>query len=358
MAEIRAKDLAKKLGISTAAVSMALNGKPGVSRSTRDKVISAAAEMGYATPKARQSEKNAGNIISFVIFLGAGVAEQSTFSTFVLRGVEASAKEHGYRVLIHYVYSDRPWEEQLRTILNDSRGAILLGTDITEEQRNMLLPLYHQINVPVVVVDNFILSAHVDCVGNDNTYGAKSAVSYLIDCGHRSVGYLRAKQRVVNFIDRELGVRLSMQEHADLGLSQLQIVDVDISTETAYEDMRDWLLAGHKPVSAYFAENDMVAAACIRALKEQGYRVPEDVSVIGFDDVQICEMMEPRITTMHAFKERLGKTAFWLLETRIKNGDTLQTAHRSGLMKIALSLQLKERESVRRIESSEPNEGV
>ena len=349
MADVTAKDLAKTLGISAAAVSMALNGKPGVSRETRDKVLSAAAESGYTTPKARQSEKKHNNIISFVIYLGAGVAEQSTFSTFVLRGVEAAAKEQGYRVLIHYIYENRPWEEQLRAILNDACGAILLGTDITEAQINRFMPLSQKITAPLVVVDNFILSAYVDCVGNDNVYGAKSAVSYLIECGHRSIGYLRARQRIVNFVDRELGIRLALGEHEQSNPSPLQVVDVDIATDKAYADMRDWLAAGNKPVSAYFAENDMVAAACIRALREQGYRVPDDVSVIGFDDVQICEVMEPRITTMHAFKERLGRTAFWLLETRLKNGDTLQTAHHSGLMKIALSLQVRERESVKHI---------
>jgi len=203
-------------------------------------------------------------------------------------------------------------------------------------------------SVPIVVVDNFLFSAYLDCVGNDNTYGVKSAISYLIGCGHRKIGYLRSKQRIVNFDDRELGIQLSLAEHKDLGLSPLTKIDVDISPDKAYQDIMSWLAAGNTPADAYFAENDMLAATFVRALKESGYRVPEDVSVIGFDDVQICEMIEPPITTMHAFKERLGRIAVNVLEFRIRSGDTAQTAAQTGLMKIALSLQLKERSSVRR----------
>jgi len=335
------------LGISTAAVSMALNGKPGVSTETRNKVLAAAAELGYVTPKSRQAEQQAKNIISFVIYSGIGVAEQTTFSNFVMRGAEAVAKEHGYRILVHYFYADQPWDQQIKHILHDACGVILLGTDITEPQRNMFFQFNRLINVPVVIVDNFLFSAYLDCVGNDNTYGVKSAVSYLIDCGHRKIGYLRSKQRIVNFDDRELGVTLSLAEHKDLGLAPLQVVNVDISPDKAYHDMIAWLKADNEPAEAYFAENDMLAATFIRALKECGYRVPADVSVIGFDDVQICEMIEPPITTMHAFKERLGRIAVNVLEFRIHSGDTLQTAAQSGLMKIALSLQLKERSSVK-----------
>ena len=109
MPEITAKDIAGQLGISTAAVSMALNGKPGVSSETRSKVLAAAAKIGYVTPKTRQSERQAKNIISFVIYVGIGVAEQTTFSTFVLRGAEAAAKSLGYRVLVHYFYANQPW---------------------------------------------------------------------------------------------------------------------------------------------------------------------------------------------------------------------------------------------------------
>ncbi|MDD3919970.1 MAG: LacI family DNA-binding transcriptional regulator [Eubacteriales bacterium] len=348
MSNITAKEIADKLGVSTAAVSMALNGKPGVSNETREAVMAEAARCGYVTPRAMRAKALPPKTISFVIYVGAGIAAQTTFSTFVLQGVEAAAKELGYRVLIHYLYSDHPIEKQLLAILDDTAGIVLLGTDITDEQRSTLeTQLFQRINTPVVMVDNFMFASTVDCVGNDNMFGAKAAVTYLIKCGHKKIGYLRSKQRIANFEDREVGVNLALSENGASGFAPLQTLSVDISSENAYTDVCHWLRDGNTPATAYFAENDVVAAAAIRAFTVQGYRVPEDVSVIGFDDVPICEMMQPRITTTHSFKERLGEVAVSILHQRIRANDTIQTAQRSGTMKIAIATQIKERDSVR-----------
>lgn len=349
MASITAKDIAERLGISAAAVSMALNGKSGVSEETRERVIDEAEKCGYITPRAWRATSNTTKTISFVIYVGAGIAAHTTFSTFVLQGVEASAKSLGYRVVLHYLYEDQPFEVQLPTITNDTCGIILLGTDITEKQRNSIsMQLHTTIDLPLVVVDNFLFASYVDCVGNDNMFGSKAAVSHLIRCGHRSIGYLRSRQRITNFEDREVGVRLALEENSDLNLAPLQIVDVDISSEAAYQDVCKWLKGSRPLAGAYFAENDIIAAAAIRAFSACGYKVPQDVSIIGFDDVPICEMTQPTITTMHSFKERLGEISVMQLHRRITAGDTARSTSKTGCMKIAMSLSVKERESVRK----------
>ncbi|MDD3921477.1 MAG: LacI family DNA-binding transcriptional regulator [Eubacteriales bacterium] len=313
MAHVTAREIAEHLGISAAAVSMALNGKRGVSEETRERVLAEAGKHGYSTPRAHRERKQPIRTISFVIYVGAGIAAQTSFSTFVLQGVDAAAKNYGYRVVVHYFYSSHPIEQQMHNILQDTAGIVLLGTDITEAQRDMLNDqLPKDMGIPIVMVDNFLFASYVDCVGNDNMYGAKSAVSYLLKCGHRRIGYLRSKQRIANFEDRDVGIRLALEEHANLNPAPLQTIEVDISSEIAYSDMCQWLDAGNKPADAYFAENDVLAAAAIRALMLHGYRVPNDVSVIGFDDVPICEMVDPSITTMHSFKERLGEFAVFL----------------------------------------------
>lgn len=350
MRNVTAKDIAKRLGISAAAVSMALNGKPGVSAETRERVAGEAARLGYRLPRANRADDRAVKNISFVVYVGAGIAEQTTFSTFVLQGIEAQAKSLGYRVVVHYLYEAEPFEEQWTTILNDTGGVIMLGTDITETQRDIMSRrLSSAVKTPLVVVDNFLFASYVDCVGNDNMFASKSAVSYLIRNGHRSIGYLRSRQRITNFEDREVGIRLAMDEHRSLGLTPLQVIDVDISSEKAYYDLCLWLGQKNEPAGAFFAENDMLAVAAIRAFTEYGWRVPDDVSVIGFDDVPICEMTQPKLTTMHSFKERLGEISVDRLHQRILDGDTAATASRSGVMKIAMSLSVKERESVRAV---------
>lgn len=345
MANITAKDIAERLGLSTASVSVALNGKPGVSQATREKILAAAAELGYALPKASAGD---GRLLCFLIYTdpAVGIAQESTFYTFVLKGIEDEAKELGYRVLIRYYYADRGFDEQMDDILGDLAGLVVLGTDMTAGRRPQLSPLTGGLDLPfpVVILDNFLFSSYVDCVGNDNLFGAKAALSHLIDLGHRTFGYLRARQRITNFDDREAGIRLALQEH--LPDAPLTIVDVDIAADRAYEDLCRWLEGRTALPDALFAENDVVAAAAIRALRARGIAVPQAVSVMGFDDIPICELVEPTITTVHSFKETLGREAVGLLHRRIAKGLTAAQVQAAGTIKLSLSTRIVTRGSV------------
>ena len=345
---VTAKEIAQKLGISTASVSVALNGKPGVSRATREKVLAAAKELGYVPPHGAE-----GQTLCFLIYLdeAVGVAQASSFYTFVLQGVEAAAKELGYRVLIRYYHAGQDFDAQLRDIWDDLAGLLVLGTDFTAARRGEILSLLTCAGTPrpvVVVLDSFVLSAYVDCVGNDNLYGAKSAVSYLIDQGHRRLCYLRARQRIANFDDREHGVRMAVSEHLPHAPDALTVLDVDITAERAYRELLEAIDPARLP-DAFFAENDVVAAAAIRALTAKGISVPGDVSVMGFDDIPVCELVEPTLTTVHAFKETLGAEAVGLLHRRIQRGQSVRDAQAAGLIKLSLSTRIVERQSVARL---------
>ncbi|QNK42158.1 substrate-binding domain-containing protein [Caproicibacter fermentans] len=103
---------------------------------------------------------------------------------------------------------------------------------------------------------------------------------------------------------------------------------------------------GREPLSAFFADNDIIAAACIRALKSRGYRIPQDVSVIGFDDMPVCTMIDPTLTTIRVMKEQLGMTAMEILHQRITNGEYTLADRRVGVYRITISTHLVERESV------------
>ena len=327
MSGVTAKDIAKKLGISTASVSVALNGKPGVSQATRNKILAAAAEMGY------YDQKNAsagGKLLCFLIYVDqvVGIAQESTFYTFVLKGIEAQAKQLGYRVLIRYYYANRDFAEQLSDILGDLAGLLILGTDLTAARKAQLAPLIDGTDFPfpVVMIDNFLCSGCVDCVGNDN--------------------HLRARQRVSNFDDREKGIHAALAEQLPDAARSLEIIDVDIAADRAYQDLDRWLEGRTALPQALFAENDVVAAAAIRALTARGIRVPQDISVMGFDDIPLCEMVEPTITTVHSFKETLGREAVTLLHRRISSGQSAAQIQASGVMKVSLSTRIVARKSV------------
>lgn len=348
MPSITAKAIAQKLGLSTASVSVALNGKPGVSPATRERILAAAAELGYPASRAANADSK---LLCFLIYVdqAVGIAQESTFYTFVLKGVETAAKELGYRILIRYYYASQNFDSQMSDIVGDLSGLLILGTDMTVARREEIGELIGQVSLPfpIVILDNFIFSAYVDCVGNDNLYGAKSAMSYLIDQGHRRFGYLRARQRITNFDDRENGIRMAFGEHiSDPAAGALEIIDVDIAADKAYSDICSWLDRAVLLPDALFAENDVVAAAAIRAFNTRGIRVPQEISVMGFDDIPVCEMVEPTITTVHSFKERLGVEAVELLHRRIAKGENVQAAQASGVVKLSMSTRLVERKSV------------
>lgn len=344
--ETTAKDIAEKLGLSASAVSLAMNGKPGVSVATREKILAEAVRMGYSVQK-KPSPATTQNI-RYVIFLEGGAAvKETSFYSIVLQGIEAKAKEYGYNVLISYFYSSGDWTEQISTICKDAAGLILLATEV--EDRHIEKAYAHGLKkqtIPIILVDNATSMVDVDCVVSDNLRGAYQAVAYLLDQGHRDVGYLRSKSRIDNFDERQAGVLKARRERGTGDLSALQVIDVGISSEQAYYDMCAWLEAGGKPLSAFFADNDIIAAACIRALKSKGYRVPEDISIVGFDDMPICTMIDPTLTTIRVMKEQLGMTAMEILHQRILNEEYALGSQRIGVYRITISTHLVERESV------------
>lgn len=346
MAGITAKDIAAKLGISPSAVSLALNGKPGVSESTRSLVLATAMQMGYVraeTAPAHQSSKT----ICFVRYAGeiVSIAEHTSFSSFVLQGVESRATELGYNTQVRYLNAGDMYNRQTLEIFRNAAGIIFLGTDIVEDRLPEIEQLFESMdNTPIVVVDSFLLDNRVDCVGNDSFGGAKSAAEYLIQTGHRHIGYVRAKQRIRNLMDRQNGVQAALDR---AGLSLDVLVDVDVSSEGAFQDFNAWIKGHPSLPDAIFAENDILAAAVIRVLKKHGYQVPGDVSVVGFDDIPVCEMLDPPLSTVHSFKNELGIVAVEHLHRRIVRGEIPHKTSSIGLLRTTLSTKFMSRFSVK-----------
>ena len=346
MPAVTAKEIAAKLNLSPSAVSLALNGKPGVSEATRALVLETAAQMGYSRP---ESAAMAGQpkTICFVRYAGAivQIAEHTSFSSFVLQGVEARATELGYSTQVRYLNAGDLYNPQSLDFFRDAGGVIFLGTDITETQLPELEQLFESLgDTPVVVVDSAALANRADCVINDCFGGARAAAELLLRTGHRRIGYVKAKQRIRNLDERERGVRAALDQ---AGLPLAATIEVDISSEGAFQDFDAWFKSGPPLPDALFADNDVIAAAAIRVLKKHGRHVPDDVSVIGFDDIPMCEMLDPPLTTVHAFKEELGMVAMDLLDRRIKRGEVPHKMASVGLLNTTVSTTLVERFSVR-----------
>ena len=342
---VTAKEIAEKVGVSPAAVSLAMNGKPGVSVATREKILAEAVRVGYA--KQTESGPTSAQNIRYVIFLdGGSTVKETSFYSIVLQGIESKAKAYGYNVLISYFDANGNWDEQIASICKDVAGLIVLATEI--EDRHIRKAIEHGLGkqpIPVVLVDNATSMVDVDCVVTDNLGGAYHAVMYLLNKNHPDVGYLRSKSRIDSFDERESGV---MKARRKFGISEhtpLQRICVGISSEDAFYDMAKWLDDGGKPLSAFFADNDIIAAACIRAFKSRGYRIPEDVSIVGFDDMPVCTMVDPPLTTIRVMKSLMGMTSMDMLYQRIQDGAHALSDERIGVLRTTISTHLVERES-------------
>lgn len=333
---ISAKELAEILNLSPATVSMVLNNKPGISEKTRKIVLDTAADYGYQSSK-KQLQKSINRTIQFVIYKKYGtVVTDTPFFSQVTEGINYQCSGNGYHLQITYFYDNQDKNEQIEELKKSNcDGILLLGTEMTVNDLN----LFQSLKVPYVILDSYFDDINCDSVLINNVQGAYLATEYLIAKGHREIGYLRSNTRISNFAEREDGYYKSLR-HNNIPTSHPYLVNITPTTEQAYTDLIEYLNGSPAFPTAYFADNDIIAAAAIRAFKEFNIKVPEQISIIGFDDMPICQFTDPTLTTMYVPKQRLGALAVDRLLNRIDETNT-------DNIKIELAVSLIERNSVK-----------
>ncbi len=302
---ITAKELAKKMALSEAAVSMALNGKPGVSTETRRQVLETAEKYGYDFTKI--SGRNKGTkTICFALYRkhGAVVADTPFFSE-LSEGIQKTCKDEGYKLNIIYLYGDDTLEHQVEDIrYSDCAGLILLGTEMAAED---FAPFAH-FNIPVVLLDVYLPDAKRDCVLINNIQGAYQATDHLITCTQKQPGYLKSSYSISNFEERADGFYKAVRTHG-MSPSKCIVHKLAPSIEGAMADMLAWIQGGGELASCYFADNDLIAIGAMKALQKSGYRIPRDIAIIGFDNLPMGDYLEPSLTTIHVPKQYMGEMA-------------------------------------------------
>ncbi len=303
---ITAKQLAKKLGLSAAAVSMALNNKPGVSQETRRMILDEAEKNGYDFSRISMKKQASGSIY-FVIYKkhGAVVADTPFFSQ-LSDGINEGCKEAGYKMNIRYVYND---EETLPAQIEDIQysdccGIILLGTEMNAEDFRH----FKALPIPVVLLDTYFETVQTNYVLINNVQGAYLATSYLIRRTGQQPGYLRSSYPIGNFEERASGFYNAIRT-GGMSTSKSVVHRLTPSVEGAFSDMMEILERRDELARCYFADNDLIAVGVMRALKAKGYRIPEDVAIVGFDNISFSNIVEPSLSTVHVPKHEMGKLA-------------------------------------------------
>ncbi len=333
--KVNIRKISEITGFSMSTVSNALNRKRGVNKQTAEKILKTAEELGYRVEEELTK-------IRFVIFRKNGmIIDESSFHPAVIEGVEHQAKLMGYETIFCYVdVNDPDYEEQLVDILEDKQSAVvLLGTEMMEEDYEP----YACSKNRIILLDGRSDRYAIDSVLINDTEAAEEAVGYLAEKGHERIGYLRGEFRIQAFRSRELGYYQKMHR-LGLPVKPEYIAVVGTRIETAYQKMKEYLARAEELPTAFFADNDVIAIGCMRAMKECGYDVPGDISVIGFDDVAYGMVSDPPLSTMHVYKQELGARAVCELLSMTEKDNRAK-------VKIQVCAEFVERGSVKEIGS-------
>ena len=303
---ITAKELAKKLNLSAAAVSMALNNKPGVSTATRQMVLDAAEKYHYDFSKLQEKYNSSGEIY-FVIYKKHGtVVTDTPFFAQLSEGISIGCKKKGYKLKICYLYEDKSTiQQQIEDIQYSSCCAlILLGTEMNESD---LVP-FLDLPMPIVLLDAYFETISCNCVLINNVQGAYISTKYLIQKCQSQPGYLKSSYPISNFNERNSGFYKAIRS---CGMSSYNSVvhKLSPSIDGAHSDMLNIIENGEPLASCYFADNDLIAIGAIQAFKEKGYKIPEDISIVGFDNQPMSRIIEPALSTIHVPKQYMGEIA-------------------------------------------------
>ena len=336
---ITAKELAKILNLSQAAISMALNNKPGVSTSTRKKVIEAAKKYGYDFTRIDESQHHnpiQGSIL-FIIFKKCGaIVTDTPFFSQLSEGINEGCKNENYTLSINYIYDNDDIESRINDICkNNYSGIILLGTEMLPSDIKPFLKM----KSPLVILDTYYNSIDSNFVLINNHQGAFMATNHLIRCCKTQPGYLRSSYSIANFEERANGFYHAIRSNG-MSTSKSVVHQLSPSIEGAYADMCCIIKNGDKLADCYFADNDLIACGAMKALKEFGYKIPNDISIIGFDDIPMCSYLEPPLTTIQVQKQYMGKAAVARITQLLKEPS-------SPSVKTELTTQLIERKSVK-----------
>ncbi|MGB4657842.1 MAG: substrate-binding domain-containing protein [Mobilitalea sp.] len=310
------RSISEITGFSPATISNAINHKKGVNIETSEKIFRVAKEIGY------MSELKVSKIMLVIYKRDGTIIDNSPFFTNLLQGVDTECRESGFDMVICNL--DRrsdDFESRINEILNDkSTGVIMLGTEAQDED----FIRFKDAKCPLIILDSWSTSMEFNGVMINNSDSAKNAVEYLIHKGHKEIGYLRGEFRIKAFSSRNNGYLRALHKN-NIHAKEEYVVTLHTTMDGAYKDMLNYLQ--NKPLlpTAFFADNDMIALGAMKALIEKGYRVPEDVSLIGFDDLASCEISTPRLTTIKVFKQEMGQMAVRRLFEVIQNPNGVKT---------------------------------
>ncbi|ENQ1029635.1 LacI family DNA-binding transcriptional regulator [Vibrio parahaemolyticus] len=305
------KDIAKLAGVSTSTVSHVINKTRFVSEEISERVNNAAKELNYYAPSAlaRSLKVNRTKTIGMLV-----TTSTNPFFGEVVKGVERSCYHKGYSLILCNTEGDNErMRQSINTLLQKRVDGLILMCSSLEGERIDVFERYP--DIPVVVMDWGPMLFTSDKIQDNSLRGGYLAAKYLVDCGHTEIGCITGPLIKHQAQMRYEGYKRAMNE-AGLEFNANWIIESDFECEGGYQAFKKMAERGTLP-SSIFVSNDMMAMGVINAANELGIKVPDDLSIIGYDDIHIAKFMSPSLTTIHQPKYRLGQAAVETLVRRL-----------------------------------------
>ncbi len=310
------KDIAEMAGVSHSTVSRALQGTGRMSEETRARILALADELGYTPDALAQSlvrgrTRTVGVVVTTIA---------DPFVAGIIDGIEEVAGKAGYTVLLGASHMDPAREMSVVENLRQRRvdavivTASRVGSYYSEHLRRF--------GVPIVLVNNMVESEYLYAISCDQVEGARQATAHLLSLGHRRIAYVGSSFREHSSKQRRRGYEMALEEAGITTDPNLVVIPQENRDVTVGRRALE-MLWPHNP-TAIFAYNDLTAIGIMMAARDMGIRIPQDLSLVGFDNIEATEFVTPPLTTVHQPREAMGRAAMnmaldLLKEKTIKN---------------------------------------
>ena len=333
--KVSIRDLSRMTGYSPATISNALNHKKGVNRDTAEEIFRIARETGYLSV-------NSVTKIKLLVFKKNGrIIDDTPFFQSLTEGFEEECRRLGYEMVVCRAdQRDADYLDQVKALLSEQGAAVVV---LATEMMDGDLEPFKNAPCPLVILDYWTESMEFNCVLINNADAARRMTEYLLDNGHREVGYLRGSYRIKGFRSRFVGFQTALRKKK-LPYKEEYTVTLGTSMNGAYQDMLKYLEGNPKLPTAFFADNDMIALGAMKALQEKGIRIPEDISIAGFDDLPFSEISSPALTTQRVPNREMGKIAVRRVSEMIEGIDG------GAVLKIQVCPKIIYRDTVKNLE--------
>lgn len=311
------KDVARLAGVSTTTVSHVINKTRFVAESTTKKVWAAVDDLNYAPSAVARSLKcNSTRTIGMLV-----TKSTNPFFAEVVHGVEEYCYNEGYTLILCNTEGNISKQRDYLRMLAEKRvdGVLVMCSDISDE---LLALLEKKQDLPMVVMNWGTENVNTDCIQDNAQLGGYLATKHLIDNGHTKIACISGQLDRLTCQTRLAGYRKALHE-AGIEENPSWIVEADFECDSAVEAAKKLISHGDRP-TAVFCFNDIMALAAISTFRQAGLDVPNDMSVVGYDNIDLAGFFSPPLTTIHTPKRRLGKTAIKLLMERLANKESEQ----------------------------------